>query len=317
MLVKSDIISLLDEAFKQHGKSRKGMTQLLYDCPFCNRHDGFKKMEVCIDGERIGFSNCWRCKSASKSFGSLLKKLNAPQHLRSKMFELSGEVRKVRTYTRKLVPTDIQLPEEFISLSTVTDSVEYRNAIYYLKTRGVEMIDILRYNIGYCEEGMFRQQLIIPSYDIDNKLNFYIGRSYYDELSAFRYRKPDFSNDIIGFENQLNWEYDEVSCVEGVFDAFAVHNNAIPLFGKYPQKKLQEKLISNGIKRVNMILDNDALDDAVKNCELLWKYGINVHLVKLDGKDPSKLGFKKVHGLIKDSVPFEWENLMRYKLSKL
>jgi hypothetical protein len=64
-------------------------------------------------------------------------------------------------------------------------------------------------------------------------------------------------------------------------------------------------------------LDNDALDDAVKNCELLWKYGINVHLVKLDGKDPSKLGFKKVHGLIKDSVPFEWENLMRYKLSKL
>jgi hypothetical protein len=317
MLVKSDIISLLDEAFKQRGKSRKGMTQLLYDCPFCNRHDGFKKMEVCIDGERIGFSNCWRCKKSSKSFGSLLKKLNAPQYLRNKMFELSGEVKKVRSYKRKNIISDIQLPEEFISLSTPTDNIEYRNAIHYLKTRGVGMIDILRYNIGYCEEGKLKQQVIIPSYDIDNKLNFYIGRKYYNDDSGYRYTKIDESNDIIGFENQLNWEYGEVSCVEGVFDAFAVRNNAIPLFGKYPQKKLQEKLISNGIKRVNMILDNDALDDAVKNCELLWKYGINVHLVKLDGKDPSKLGFKKVHELIKDSVPFEWENLMRYKLSKL
>lgn len=316
MLVKSDIISLLDEAFKQRGKSRKGMTQLLYDCPFCNRHDGFKKMEVCIDGERIGFSNCWRCKSASKSFGSLLKKLNAPQRLRSKMFELSGEVRKVRSYKRKTILSDIQLPDEFISLSTAADSVEYRNAIYYLKTRGVEMIDIIRYNIGYCEEGKLKQQLIIPSYDINNKLNFYIGRKYYDDDSGYRYTKADISNDIVGFENLINYNCD-INLCEGSFDAISIRNNAIPLFGKYPQKKLQEKLISNGVKRVNMILDNDALDDAIKNCELLWKYGVNVHLVRLDGKDPSKLGFKKVHKLIKESVPFEWENLMRYKLSKI
>jgi hypothetical protein len=308
----------LTEAFHQPSTLRKGNTQLLFECPICNRHDGIKKLEICIDGEKLGYSHCWRCNLKTRFFGVLLKKINAPKHLREKMFELSGEIKNVRTYKRKLALSDIRLPAEFISLSTPSTGVEYRNAIHYLKTRDIDMIDILKYNIGFCESGKFARHLIIPSYDINNKLNFYIGRKYYDEGEyIYRYKKADIDmENVIGFENLINYDCD-INLCEGSFDAFAVRNNAIPLFGKYPQKKLQEKLISNGVKRVNMILDNDALEDAIKNCELLWKYGVNVHLVRLDGKDPSKLGFKKVHELIKDSAPFEWENLMRYRLSKI
>jgi hypothetical protein len=316
MLVKSDIISILTEAFHQPSTLRKGNTQLLFECPICNRHDGIKKLEICIEGEKLGYSHCWRCNFKTRFFGALLKKLNAPKHLRDKMFELSGEIKKVRTYKKKIGQTDLRLPDEFIPISSAPDGVEYRNVLFYLKTRGIGMVDIMRYNIGFAETGKFAQQLIIPSYDIDNKLNFYIGRKYYEDDSGYRYTKADFSNDIVGFENLINYNCD-INLCEGSFDAISIRNNAIPLFGKYPQKKLQEKLISNGVKRVNMILDNDALEDAIKNCELLWKYGVNVHLIKLDGKDPSKLGFEKVHKLIKDSVPFEWENLMRYKLSKI
>ena len=319
MLVKSDIISILTEAFHQPSTLRKGNTQLLFECPFCNRRDGIKKLEICIDGERVGYSHCWRCNSKTRTFGSLLKKLNAPQYLRNKMFELSGEVKKVRSYKRKNIISDIQLPEEFISLSTPTDSIEYRNAIHYLKSRDIGMNDIIRYNMGYCSDGKFKQNIIIPSYDLNNKLNFFIGRKYYDDPDniLYRYRKPDCDMEIVGFENLLNWGYGEVSLCEGCFDAISIRNNAIPLFGKYPSEKLQEKLISNGIRRVNMVLDDDAMDDAVKNCELLIRYGINIHLIELNGKDPSALGFKKIHTLIRNSFPFEWENLVRYKLSKI
>lgn len=316
MLVKSDIILVLAEAFRQPATLRKGATQLLFECPFCNRHDGFKKLEICIEGERFGYCHCWRCNFKTRFFGSLLKKLNAPKHLRDRMFELSGEIKKVRAYARKPTHSNLQLPDEFISLSTTSADTEYRNAISYLKRRGVEHDDILRYNIGYCSDGKFTQHIIVPSYDSDNKLNFFIGRKYYDDDSPYRYRKPDCDMDIVGFENLLNYNCD-VNLCEGVFDAFAIRNNAIPLFGKYPSKKLQEKIITNGVKRVNMILDDDAETDAIKNCELLMKYGVDIHLVKLQGKDPSKLGFKKVHELIRNSFPFEWKTLIQYKLSKL
>jgi len=316
MLIKSDIISILNEAFKQTGRLRRADTQLLFNCPFCKRNDGSKKFEVCIEGEHIGYSNCWRCNVPSKSLGSLLRKLNSPSYLREKLFKLSGEI---RTYRKsgiiEKIEEKLSLPSGFISLSRPTNTQEYKNAIKYLKKRNVLIDDIIRYNLGYCEDGEYQNHIIIPSYDSNNELNFFIGRQYYDN-DVYRYRKPNRDMNIIGFENMINFNED-VNLVEGVFDAFAVRKNAIPLFGKYPSKKLQEKLIFKGVKRVNIILDNDAMDDAVKNCEKLIRYGINVHWVRLNGKDPSQIGFQKVSELIRNSVSYNWEQGLLYKLSKL
>ena len=316
MLIKSDIISILNESFKQKGKLRRADTQLLFNCPFCNRNDGLRKFEVCIEGDRIGYSNCWRCHLSSKTYGSLLRKLNAPFHLRDKLFKLSGEIRTYRKSSNvKKTEETLSLPIEFISLSRPTKSYDYKHAIKYLKQRNVLIDDIIRYNIGYCENGEYQNHIIIPSYDDNNELNFFIGRQYYDN-SVYRYKKPKRDMNIIGFENMINWKED-VNLAEGVFDCFAIRKNAIPLFGKYPSKKLQEKLIFKGVKRVNIILDNDAMDDAIKNCERLAKYGINIHWVKLNEKDPSQLGFEKVTELIKNSVSYNWEQGLLYKINKL
>jgi hypothetical protein len=38
----------------------------------------------------------------------------------------------------------------------------------------------------------------------------------------------------------------------------------VPLFGKYLSKRLREAMVVNKTPYVNMVLDNDALDDAVK-----------------------------------------------------
>ena len=73
-------------------------------------------------------------------------------------------------------------------------------------------------------------------------------------------------------------------------------------------------MIGNKVKEVNIVLDNDALHDSIRICEFLIKNGIQSKLVKLDGKDPSELGFEKTWEMI-ESTPFvDFEALFKLKL---
>jgi len=103
--------------------------------------------------------------------------------------------------------------------------------------------------------------------------------------------------------------------VEGAFDAISVRNNAIPLFGKTLSNKLKSALICNTVKKVNIVLDNDALSDSIRISEFLLKNNIETRLVKLDGKDPSEIGFAKTWELINDTPVLDFELLFRSKLS--
>jgi DNA primase len=274
-------------------------------------------LEIAIAGPRIGNYHCWRCNFRGRTFGSLLKKLKAPVSYRESIFKLSGDIRLAK-YQYFEDTSFLKLPDEFLPLSQPRDKdPEYKNAMVYLRQRGILMEDIFRYNLGYCKEGEYEHHIIIPSYDIAGNLNFFIGRRYYDSKDAIfeplLYKKPDFSMNMVGFESFVN--YDEpLNLCEGVFDAVAIRNNAVPLFGKYLSEKLRESMIINGTKRVNMILDNDALDDAVENCELMMKLGIDVYLVRLDEKDPSILGFEKITQAIRNAKEFTYNDLLRYKL---
>lgn len=318
MLIQSELVALFNDVFKQRGRLRMGGLQLTYHCPFCpDKNLVTQKLEIAIGGKDIGNYHCWRCNLAGINFGTLLKKLSAPQAYRDKLYKLTGDIRIAR---RQYVEEDfsaIILPMEFRSMATKRNTPEYKNALIYLKQRGIRPSDILRYNIGYCESGDYKCHLIFPSYDSNGKLNFFVGRRYYEcEGNDIPYKKPYKDMNIVGFECFVNWK-EPLNLCEGVFDGIAIRNNAVPLFGKYMSKKLREAMIVNGTKRVNMILDNDALDDAIKNCKLMLRLGIDVYLVKLDGKDPSVLGFERIHELIRKSTIFDFDEMLAYKLERL
>ena len=59
--------------------------------------------------------------------------------------------------------------------------------------------------------------------------------------SKFKYKNPPMSKDTVGFELFINWNEPIVLC-EGVFDAIAIRNNAIPLLGKFLSKTLLKKI---------------------------------------------------------------------------
>jgi hypothetical protein len=314
MLVQSELLGIFNNLLGQKAKLRKGGVQATYHCPFClDRNLVTKKLEIALGGPRVGSYHCWRCNTKGKSFGTLLKKLNASSTVRGEVFKLTGDIRLSRNSQPEEDYPCVQLPSEFHPISQPKKTPEYKNALAYLKRRGILREDILRYNIGYCEEGEYEQHIIVPSYDATGTLNFFIGRRYYDTPGAIPHKKPEVSMDLVGFESFVNY-HEPINLCEGVFDAMAIRNNAVPLFGKYPSKKLREAMVLHGTKRVNMILDNDALEDAIRNCEMMMRLGIEVHLVYLHGKDPATLGFKKTHQLIRGAEPFTEDDLLRHEL---
>ena len=81
---------------------------------------------------------------------------------------------------------------------------------------------------------------------------------------------------------------------------------------------LKLDIIQNGVKRVNIVLDNDALQQAIDIYDYIEDIQgdkIDIHLIKLEDKDPSVLGFEKIDSIIRASKPLEFMDLMKYKLS--
>ena len=50
-----------------------------------------------------------------------------------------------------------------------------------LKMPTQNIYDILRYRIGYCRKGPYSGKIIIPSYDENLSLNYFVARAYYEE----------------------------------------------------------------------------------------------------------------------------------------
>ena len=91
-----------------------------------------------------------------------------------------------------------------------------KHAIVYLKNRGITLVDIIRYGMGYCEEGLYANRIIVPSYSSDGELNYFVGRDIYE--GGMKYKNPPVSKDVIGLEIYLLIGMNQLF-YEGVFDA--------------------------------------------------------------------------------------------------
>ena len=153
--------------------------------------------------------------------------------------------------------------------------------------------------------------IIIPSYDAEGSLTYFTSRAFYD--AGPKHLNPPASRNVVGYEVYVNWS-EPINIVEGPFDAITVGENTIPLFGKTLSKSLIESIILNKVQRINLLLDDDALKEALKHAERFMGLGIQTHVIDLPGKDPNDLGREAVHKLIADSDPLTFSKLMEYKL---
>lgn len=307
---KNIVVSTLTGVLGSH-LTLKG-NELAFYCPFCNHHK--QKLQVNTETQKW---HCWTCNSGGKKLTSLLKKLDVDRKTISIIREIYGD----SNYNPQLEDADtkvfISLPKEFISLSETPTGFnpEYKHAIHYLTQRGIDEKDIIKYNIGYCKEGLYARRVIIPSYNSDGSLNYFVSRSYYPE-EKMKYKNPPISKNVIAFESQVNWSEPIILC-EGVFDAITIRRNAIPLLGKFPSKELVQKIFLNGVSDIIISLDNDAINEALKAAEYFRKNGIHVKMMYLKDKDASEMGYEKFYEELKKTKEFTSEELLLNKINSL
>ena len=308
-MVNQLLVTLVNSVLGTGKQTARG--NVAYTCPHCNHHK--PKLEVNFTENKEGNNpwHCWVCNKKGKSILQLLRKANASQ---SKIDEAKSLVKDVNYIETTKVELALRLPDAYIGLYDASlNDIMARHAMAYLKKRHVSKHDILKYNIGYCKEGSYKNMIILPTYDADGRLNYFTARSFEKE-PYIKYRNPQVSRDIIPNEHFINWNIPIILC-EGPFDAIAIKRNAIPLLGKNIQKNLMKKIVTSLVDKIYIALDRDAIKQALKFCEKLMAEGKEVYLVDMQDKDPSEMGFENFTRLIQKTVPLTYYNLMEHKLS--
>ena len=283
-----------------------------HHCPFCHHHK--KKLQINLKTQQW---HCWVCDAKGKRIQRLLKRLNVSSHKLKKIYEIYGDDYVVYSDNNEDEKVELRLPSEFKSLLKVSDGFNpiYKRVVEYAKQRNLSTEDIRRYNIGYCAGGHYAGRIIIPSYDSDNRLNYFIARSVFPD-EPFKYKNPPVSKNVIMFENQINWD-EPITLVEGVFDAMAVKRNAIPILGKFIPKKLNENIYKKGVKSINILLDEDAQGQALHYTMQFQNQGITTKNIIPIGKDASDMGFIEVNNKLKESKQTGFSDIISQKLKSL
>ena len=306
-MINHILVTLVDSVLGQGKKTSNG--NYAYHCPFCHHHK--PKLEINFTENKQGHNpwHCWVCNTRGKTIVGLFKKTEASPE---KIAEAKSYVKSGYKVEETVVKNTLKLPEEFTPLYPIPSGISAKHALFYLKKRNITTEDIIKYNIGYCEFGEYANMIVIPSYNANGELNFFVGRSF--EKESFRkYKNPSVSKDIIPFELFINWESPIVLC-EGPFDAMAIKRNAIPLLGKHIQNNLMKKIVTSKVEQIYIALDKDAQKDALDFCEVFMNEGKEVHLIDMEDKDPSEMGFKSFLNLLHKSTPLTLSGLLSRKL---
>ena len=286
------LVELLEEVLGDHGLHYPNRGQISFNCPVCDEDRNKHNLEVnYIDN----VYKCWACGDSEGTHGSL-----------GKIFDKYGNRKQKKLYTvlkpetvvkREKKKKTLRLPDSFTLFKDSSPVYPVRRqAINYLHNRGISDYMIEKYQIGFCDKGDHAGRIVVPSYDKNGELNYYIARSW-NPMSRAKYKNPEAEKDkIIFWENLIDWNRD-LFLVEGAFDGLFL-DNAIPMLGKHMSEILFETIYKKAKGNITICLDADAWENAVKlyhelNGGELWG---RIKLVKLpDDKDIADL-----RGEIKD-----------------
>jgi DNA primase len=252
------IVGLIGDILGQPVRAYESKHQYLFNCPLCDEDQNKGNLEVSLIKHLY---HCWSCGDESdKTHGPL-----------GKLFDVFGTKKQKKIYdlikpqelkVASQAYSPVRLPEGFI---TFQDSnpiyIPHKESLSYLKSRGISDETIAKYKMGYTVKGDFAYRIIIPSYDKDGKLNYFLGRSWVK--GKIKYKNATAPKDEIIFnEHLINWTED-IYLTEGVFDSIFLPNS-IPLLGKHVSDKLFNLLYDKAEKDIIVCLDGDAYKDSLK-----------------------------------------------------
>ena len=260
---KEILVEILHEILGKEKLHYESRGQISFDCPVCDegRHKG--NLEVNYF-EHV--YKCWSCGDENGTHGPLGKLIDKWGNKKQKKIYNLLQPEEFKPKEKR--KDRLRLPEGFTLFKD--SSLVYpvrRQAYNYLKQRGITDEMIEKYGMGFCDRGKFTGRVIIPSYDSEGELTYFIARSWNPHTKA-KYMNPEAEKDIIIFnESLIDWEKDIYLC-EGVFDALFLPNS-IAMLGKHMSELLLNTLYEKAKGNIIIALDGDAFKDAVRLYEEL------------------------------------------------
>jgi DNA primase len=262
------LLNIVTEILGNPRKENATKSQYSYDCPVCSAEkdmpdgDGKGNLEVNLNK---GVYHCWSCGGTHNTHGSmgkLITKFGRKEH-KKKLKQLGIVLSETKGKKKEIQEIrEIHLPDEYLSFesSNQNDLIHKEAWNYLTKERGLLPETIYKHKMGFTKTGEYSHRIILPSYDKDNKLNYFTARTW------LKYRKPKYKNpdlpreEVIFGENLINWD-STIYIVEGPFDHIVVYNS-IPMLGKELHPKLYDNLMRKANAWVVVLLDDDAWDRA-------------------------------------------------------
>ncbi len=287
--VADKVVNILTDKL---GRPSGKFPELLFFCPNCSHHK--RKLQINFNTEEF---NCWVCASdkinkptAGKSFYLLFKKLHlqVPSFIKVPDLYSGGTsiissdltISSLRQRMNKVLGTDeihsekifdSEFKQKFKSVFKVSDPVMKRLYFAFLHSRGLSDEEIAKYNIGVFEsDNKFAGRIIIPSYNQNGNINYYIARSV---LPIYHPKYMNPAEEKAFIFNELFIDFTKpVYIVEGFFDAIKLQN-AIPLAGSVLDKnsRLVHAIIHNKTPTI-ISLDSDAY---IKQINMIKKIFVN------------------------------------------
>ena len=274
--------------------------------------DGKSNLEVNLDKQVF---KCWACSDINDSTHGSFKKL-ITQWGTKETLKLYNTLFPSFTGSteHKHVEYVSALPKEFLSIKDLNQNrLEVKQVLSYLRERNITDDIIEKYNIGVAFDGPYKNRVIIPSYDKDGNINYFVSRAYSNRVKP-KYKNPKADKEQIIFNEKLIDYSEDIYIVEGPFDHI-ITPNSIPLLGKRMYDLLWEKLYENAKKNIIIALDPDAKENSIEifkklnGGKLLGRIKF-LELNKFDLSDLNqKIGKEKYLNLIK-----EYRDIEEYEL---
>ena len=257
------------------GRSYKSNEEYLYKCPKCGHH----KRKLSVNFDKNVFK-CWICDYSGKNIFYLVRSHGS--HADKQDWKKVANIIDFSEQEKEIQKIEVELPKEFITLTGKHISPLSIPARKYLADRGITEEQIIWWKMGYCPDGKYANRIVVPSFDMDGELTYFISRSY--DNNWIKYLNPPAEKDFIFNELYLDWNKD-ITIVEGVFDAVAV-GNAIPLLGStIKEDSYIFQTIVEKCDTLYFALDADAAAKEDKIINLFMSYGIECYKIDTTGFD--------------------------------
>jgi len=277
---KKEALKILHEVIGDDRQTSKN--EHYFKCPACNHY----KYKLAINLDKNAF-HCWVCDYRGRNIRRLIRRFGS--YIQLQKWDGITDRTDLERFADLFVErssrqdkTKMELPEEFVSLCSDSVPATGIYALRYLQKRGATKADILKWKIGYCFSGEYRNRIIVPSFDDDGDCSYFVARSYAGD--SYKYKNPRASKDIVFNELFINWN-DDLILVEGVFDAL-VAGNAVPILGSTLRSNsdLVRKIVLNDTP-VYIALDPDAREKENKIIKTLLRYDIELYKIDVSGHE--------------------------------